>query len=131
MTYLTAAVAILAALGLIASAIGWRHSLRHWNPSEPESWFAAAKVLYAIAIGTRIVAWDAVIGPWMRTSPEAARAFLVSIGGANANLASSLIVLLGVYASLKARQLLIPEDERDRWPWFKAWQHPSWRLFRR
>jgi len=129
MTWINAAVALLAVGGLVVSAIGWRHSLRRWDATEPEAWFALAKVLYAIAIGTRIIVWDAWWGVWHHVDPDAATAFVHEVGGSDINIALSAIVLCGVYCSLKARQLLIPEDERDAWPWWRAWQHPQWRLF--
>lgn len=129
MTWINAAVALLAVGGLVVSALGWRHSLRRWNSTEPEAWFALAKVLYAVAIGTRIVLWDGVYAIWRRLEPEAAMAFARGFGGTDINILTNALVLCGVYASLKARQLLIPEDERDAWPWWRAWQHPRWRLF--
>jgi len=129
MTWINAAVALLAVGGLVVSALGWRHSLLRWNSAEPEAWFALAKVLYAVSIGTRIIVWDVGWCVWRRLDPDAARAFARSIGGTDINILTSALVLCGVYASLKARQLLIPEDERDAWPWWRAWQHPRWRLF--
>lgn len=130
MTYLNAAVALLAVLGLLASAIGWRHSLRTWAPAEPEWWFSVAKVFYAVAIGSRIIVWDVFWGPWAALDRAAAVSFSEAVGGTDINIVTSALVLAGAYCSLKARQLLIPEADRDRWPWWRAWAHPSWRLFR-
>lgn len=130
MTWINAAVALLAVGGLVVSALGWRHSLRRWNSTEPEAWFALAKVLYAIAIGARIIIWDAWWGVWHHMDPKAATAFALAVGGTDINIAMSALVLCGVYASLRARQLLIPMPERERWPWYFSWMHPRWCLFR-
>ncbi len=130
MTWIKAAVALLAVGGLVVSALGWRHSLRRWNSAEPEAWFALAKVLYAVSIGTRIIVWDVGWGVWRRLDPDAARAFARSIGGTDINILTSALVLCGVYASLRARQLLIPMPERERWPWYFSWMHPRSGLFR-
>jgi len=129
MTWINAAVALLAVGGLVVSALGWRHSLLRWNSAEPEAWFALAKVLYAVSIGTRIIVWDVGFGLWHRIEPDAAVTFVRGFGVTDINILTSAPVLAGVYCSLKARQLLIPEDERDAWPWWRAWQHPRWRLF--
>ena len=130
MTWINAAVALLAVGGLVVSALGWRHSLLRWNSAEPEAWFALAKVLYAVAIGTRIIVWDVGFGLWNRIEPDAAVTFVRGFGGADINILTSALVLCGVYASLRARQLLIPMPERERWPWYFSWMHPRWGLFR-
>lgn len=130
MTWINAALALLAVAGLTASALGWRHSLRQWSGDEPESWFALAKVLYAIAIGARILIWDVWWSILHHTDSTNAIALSQAFGWTDINIITSGIVLAGVYCSLRARHLLIPPQDRPRWPWWKAWLHPRWGLFR-
>ena len=124
MTWINAAVALLAVGGLVVSAIGWRYSLRRWNSAEPEAWFALAKVLYAIAIGARILIWDVWWSILHHTDSTNA------IARTDINIITSGIVVAGVYCSLRARHLLIPPQDRPRWPWWKAWLHPRRGIFR-
>ena len=122
MIYLNAAVSMLTVLGLTAIAYAWRHSLRQ-RDGAAEWFFAASKVMLAIGIGLRLITWDAIYGIGKELTPVT-RELFTAVGGVSINVMSSGIILIGVYLSLKARQLLIPEGDRDRWPWFVAWLHP-------
>lgn len=122
MIYVNAAVSMLTVLGLIAIAYAWRHSLRQ-RDGAAEWFFAASKVMLAIGIGLRLIAWDAVWGIGKDITPVT-RELFTAVGGVSINVVSSAIILIGVYLSLKARQLLIPERDRGCYPWFLAWLHP-------
>lgn len=124
MTWLNACLSALLVLGLIAVALGYRHSVRRPEHS-PEWYFSMSKVLTALAFGTRLLFWDVIWGPLRYIDPAAALVFADAIGGVHSNIISILIGLLGVYCSLKARQLLLREEEQKEWPWIIAWAHPS------
>lgn len=130
MTHLNSFMSVLAVLGLVASAIGWRHSLRRYEYSA-EFYFALAKVFYSVGIGARLLLWDVILGQLHEADPPAADAFWRAIGGTDANIFSSALILCGVYCSLRARHLLIPEEQRAGWPWWLSWQHSSFLGFGR
>lgn len=131
MIWIAPILALLAAGGLIASAIGWRHSLLQRERS-PEWYFAAGKVLYSIGFGCRLIFWDVGFGTLAKVDHASAIALYDAMGGTDINAGFNCIILLGVYCSMRARQLLIPADVRDRWPWPLAWMHPRRiRLLRR
>lgn len=123
MTIFISCLSTLLVLGLVAVALGYRHSVMRPEHS-PEWFFAMSKVLFAIAFGMRLLFWDVIWGTLRATDREAAIAFSDAIGGVNSNTASILIGLVAVYCSLKARQLLLLEEERKHWPWIIAWAHP-------
>ena len=131
MTFLTSILSTLLVAGLVAVAIGYRHSATRFEYS-PEWYFSMSKVLIAIAFGIRLLFWDVIWGTLRYFDREAAIAFSDAIGGVHSNIFSIVIGLFGVYCSLKARQLLIREEEQKHWPWLIAWAHPSfWGLPRR
>ena len=41
------------------------------------------------------------------------------------NIVFSSMKMLAFFCALKCREKLIPEGERKRWPWWKAWLHPT------
>lgn len=121
---INAAVSLLAAAGLFASAYGWRYSLTR-EADDAERFFAGAKVLYALAIGSHLVFWAGMWALWVSPEgpPAISPAALISV-----NILTGGLVLLGAYCSLQARWLLIPEGERENWRWWNGWMHPSgWR----
>ena len=123
LSVINAALSVVVSLGLLFSALGWRHSLRGaWN--EPEWFFAMAKVLLAAGIGFRIVFWDAIWGTLNAIDPEYAAAWSSTFGRTNINIISNVIVGAGVYCSLKARQLILEQDREVRWHWSIAWAYP-------
>lgn len=124
MTWINAILSMLLVLGLIAVALGYRHSLMR-RERTPEFYFALSKVLIAMAFAFRLLWWDGVWNIMRHIDRDAAHAVSDAIGGVNSNIVSILIGLAGVYASLRARQLLLREEERVHWPWFLAWAHPS------
>ena len=124
MTLIISILSTLLVMGLVAVALGYRHSIRRYEHS-PEWFFAMSKVLFAIAMGMRLLFWDVIWGTLRATDREAAIRFSDAIGGVNSNVVSILIGLVGVYCSLKARQLLLAEEERKHWHWLIAWAHPQ------
>ena len=123
MALINAVLSTLLVLGLVASALGYRHSLRHRERS-PEWYFAAAKVLIALAFGARLLFWDVVWNTIREVDRGTAIAMSDAVGGTSINIVFILIGLAGVYCSLRARQLLLREDEQKHWPWIIAWAHP-------
>lgn len=130
MTWINAALSLLVTMGLAASALGWRHSMTRWDWSA-EWYFATAKVLYSIGMGFLLLAWGAVWGVVRLLDHGAGGRMLDAPGAPYANGLGLLVLLAGVYCSLRARWLLIPEDERGDWPWWLAWLHPRRPLWRR
>ena len=123
MTFLTSLLSTLLVLGLIAVALGYRHSVM--KPEHSAEWFfAMSKVLFAVAFGMRLLFWDVIWGTLRYTDRDAAIIFSDVIGGVNSNLISILVGLFAVYCSLKARQLLLAEEEQKHWHWLIAWAHP-------
>lgn len=121
--WVNAVLAAVVVVGLTASALGYRHSLTRRNGS-PEWYFAAAKVLYSIGFGFLLLLWATGWGLLRLQDPAAALAMLNDPVAGYANTFGMGVVLIGVYCSLKARQLLIPPAERKKWPWVIAWMHP-------
>ena len=126
MTMIISILSTLLVMGLVAVALGYRHSIMRYEHS-PEWFFAMSKVLFAVAFGIRLLFWDVIWGTLHDTDRDAAIAFFDAIGGTDSNVLSILIGLFAVYCSLKARQLLLAEEEQKHWHWLIAWAHP--RLF--
>lgn len=123
MTLIISILSTLLVMGLVAVALGYRHSIRRYEHS-PEWFFAMSKVLFALAFGIRLLFWDVIWGTLHDTDRDAAIAFSDVIGGTDSNVLSILIGLFAVYCSLKARQLLLAEEEQKQWHWLIAWAHP-------
>lgn len=123
MTMIISILSTLLVMGLVAVALGYRHSIMRYEHS-PEWFFAMSKVLFAVAFGIRLLFWDVIWGTLYDTDRDAAIAFFDAIGGTDSNVLSILIGLFAVYCSLKARQLLLAEEEQKHWHWLIAWAHP-------
>ena len=123
MAWVNAVASIVLVLGLVASALGYRHSLRQWERSA-ECYFAAAKVLLAAAFGGRLLFWDVIWAFLREIDRNAAIALSDAVGGTSINIIFIAIGLGGVYCSLKARQMLLRVEEQKNWPWIIAWAHP-------
>ena len=106
MTLIISILSTLLVMGLVAVALGYRHSVRRYEHS-PEWFFAMSKVLFAVAFGMRLLFWDVIWGTLHDTDRNAAISFSDAIGGTDSNVISIVIGLFGVYCSLKARQLLL------------------------
>ena len=129
--WINAALSALAAAGLAASAMAWRHSLLPFNSRSPEWFFATAKVLYRIGFGLRLLCWDVLFAVLKETDPAAATHLIETVGGTNGNAFATIIILCGVYCSLKARQMLLLQDRGVYWHWSIAWAYPWGRSVRR
>lgn len=123
MAWVNAIASIILVLGLVASALGYRHSLRQMERS-PEWYFSAAKVLLAVAFGGRLLFWDVMWASVREIDRAKALALSDAVGGTSVNIVFILIGFAGVYCSLKARQLLLRIEEQKDWPWIIAWAHP-------
>ena len=123
MASLNAIVAVLTVAGMMAIAWGYRASLRHRGTA---TWyFAMGVAVLAGSMGLRRIYWDVVWTMARRHTPETAFWWSDITGATNINIVFNSLVLASIYCSLKARQLLLPEDEQARWPWWRAWAHPS------
>ena len=69
------------------------------------------------AAGATIVAIATAYGIWRGHKKGDGKA-------PDSNVISIVIGLFGVYCSLKARQLLLAEEEQKHWHWLIAWAHP-------
>lgn len=124
MAWVNAIASTILVLGLIASALGYRHSLRQMEPTA-EWYFSAAKVLIAIAFGGRLLFWDVLWASLREIDRDRAIALSDAVGGTSINIIFIVVGFAGCYCSLKARQLLLREEEQKHWPWIIAWAHPS------
>lgn len=129
--WINAVLSALAAAGLAASAMAWRHSLLPFNNRSPEWFFATAKVLYAVGFSLRLLFWDVLFGVLREIDRAAATHLSDAVGGTNGNAFATLIILGGVYCSLKARQMLLLQDRGVNWHWTIAWAYPWGRAVRR
>lgn len=129
--WINAALSALAAAGLAASAMAWRHSLLPFNSRSPEWFFATAKVLYSIGFGLRLLFWDVLFAVLREVDRAAATHLSDMVGGTNGNAFTTVIILCGVYCSLKARQMLLLQDRGVDWHWTVAWAYPWGRSVRR
>lgn len=123
MAWVNAIASTILVLGLIASALGYRHSLRHRERS-PEWYFAMGQVLLAAAFGVRLLFWDVIWGVLRQIDRNAAIALSDAVGGTSINIVFIAIGFGAVYCSLKARQMLLRIEEQKNWPWIIAWAHP-------
>lgn len=129
--WINAALSALATLGLAASAMAWRHSLLPFDNRSPEWFFATAKVLYSVGFGLRLLFWDVLFAGLREIDPTAATDLSDRVGGTNGNAFATIIILGGVYCSLKARQMLLLQDRGVNWHWTIAWAYPWGRSVRR
>lgn len=116
MTYTLFTTSLLSMLGVMALAYGYRASM--FSDDQATKFFARSMALLALVIFARRLAWD-IIHPVVTGE----------VDQRPLNIAINLVTLVAVYAGLKARLLLIPDNERARWRWWNAWSHPSlWQL---
>lgn len=116
MTYLLFATSLISIIGVSVLAYGYRASL--FSPDLATRWFARSMALLAVSIFARRLAWD--IWHPIVTGEVDQRPL---------NIAVNIVTIIAVHAGLKARLMLIPDDEREGWRWWNAWAHPAlWRL---
>lgn len=103
---------ILAIIGVGVLAFGYRSSLFSDDPVT--RFFAWSMALLALSVGARRLMWD-VLHPVVLEGND----------HRPINVLFNIIALAAIYAGLRARLLLIPEDERRGWRWWNAWSHPG------
>ena len=116
MTALLFITSLFSIIGVSVLAYGYRASLFSEDPAT--RWFARSMALLAVAVVMRRMAWD-IIHPIVNST----------VDHRPINVVVNIVAIFAVYAGLKARLALIPDDERGSWHWWSAWQHPSiWSL---
>ena len=116
MTALLFITSLFSIIGVSVLAYGYRASLFSEDPAT--RWFARSMALIAVSVFVRRMAWD-IIHPIVNSS----------VDQRPINVMVNVVTIFAVYAGLKARLALIPDDERGDWHWWSAWQHPSiWSL---
>lgn len=116
MTALLFITSLFSIIGVSVLAYGYRASLFSEDPAT--RWFARSMALLAVSVFVRRMAWD-IIHPIVNSS----------VDQRPINVMVNIVTIFAVYAGLKARLMLIPDDERGDWHWWSAWQHPSiWAL---
>lgn len=116
MTALLFITSLFSIIGVSVLAYGYRASLFSEDPAT--RWFARSMALLAVSVFVRRMAWD-IIHPIVNST----------VDQRPINVMVNIVTIFAVYAGLKARLALIPDDERGDWHWWSAWQHPSiWSL---
>ena len=116
MTALLFITSLFSIIGVSVLAYGYRASLFSEDPAT--RWFARSMALLAVSVFVRRMAWD-IIHPIVNST----------VDQRPINVMVNIVTIFAVYAGLKARLALIPDDERGAWHWWSAWQHPSiWSL---
>ena len=116
MTALLFITSLFSIIGVSVLAYGYRASLFSDDPAT--RWFARSMALIAVSVVMRSTAWD-IIHPIVNST----------VDQRPINIMLNIVTIFAVYAGLKARLALIPDDERGSWHWWSAWQHPSiWSL---
>lgn len=121
-TFITIMLAILSIVGTVATVLGFRTSFR--EVGEHTWWFMMGFSAFAVAYNLRSIYWDVFWTALRHYDKNIAIAWSDATGGTAINILFYLMVLIGIFCVLKSRQLMIPEDERDSWPWWKGWLHP-------
>ncbi|MCV2448444.1 hypothetical protein [Paracoccus sp. DMF] len=117
------ALAIINTLGYLAVIWAFRASFRELNSAT--WWFAMGFAILAGAIIARGLYWDVSL-PLMRLwVPEFAASWSEATRGRLINIVFSAMKMVAFFCALKCRQKMIPEEERSRWPWWRAWLHPT------
>lgn len=118
---MTAFLFIAAALVIAANAIGYFRLLFAKSQSGLVHCFTRFIFGLLVITSARIIFWDILPeffthNDWMH--------FVAVIGKDNVNGVFSLgMVACGGYG-LASLHLMVPEKERQKWPWWKAWAYP-------
>lgn len=116
MTTLLFITSLFSIIGVTVLAYGYRASL--FSEDMATRWFARSMAFLAMSIFLRRMAWD-LIHPIVNGE----------VDQRPLNILVNIMTIVAVYAGLKARLMLIPDDERQDWHWWSAWAHPAmWRL---
>lgn len=116
--YLLVSSSLVTIAGVAMLAYAYRASLFSGDPAT--RWFSWSMALLAVSIFCRRLTWD-ILNP-------------VVSGGVDQrplNILFNVVAILAVYAGLRARLLIIPDNERSGWVWWTSWMHPELLRFRR
>lgn len=116
-------MALINAAGYAAVVWAFRASFRELTSAT--WWFAMAFAILAGAIIARGLYWDFVLPLLRHYSPGAASAWVDTVSGRMINIVFASMKMLSFMFALKCRHMLIPEEERKKWPWWWSWTHPS------
>lgn len=109
-------------IGLLAVGVGYRGHLS--APAPLLRHFSWGVVLITVSMAARLTYWD-LFFTWLELhDPAAWKAWTALTGGTNINIVFLIPTLIGVYHSLKALHLLVPEAERHRWRWWSVCLYP-------
>lgn len=107
--FLTSIVSIA---GVSALAYGYRASL--YNEDPIARLFAMSLMFLALGYITRRLAWDVVMP------------IIYDVTYFNpANMIFNVINMIAVYVGLRARWMMMPEEDRYKWHWYSAWMYPG------
>lgn len=112
MTELLFITSLISIIGVALLAYGYRISL--FSHDKATRWFARSMAFLAVSIAVRRLAWD-IWHPIVTGE----------IDQRPLNIVVNIVTILAVYAGLRARLMLIPDDERTAWHWYSAWAHPA------
>ncbi|TJZ76868.1 hypothetical protein [Paracoccus hibiscisoli] len=116
-------IAMINALGYFAVIWAFRASFRELRSAT--WWFATEFTILAGAIILRGLYWDVAL-PLMRLwVPDFAVQWSDATRGRMINIVFGLMKMASFFCALKCRQMLIPEAEREQWPNWRAWMHPT------
>lgn len=122
-TFITILLAIITMIGTAAIVFGFRSSFR--EVGEHTWWFMMGFSAFALSYNLRSVYWDIFWTGLKHYDKNSALDWSEATGGTAVNIFFYFMVILGIFCVLKSRQLMIPEDERQSWPWWKGWMHPK------
>lgn len=120
---LTAALAIITAIGFCASVWAFRASRR--TVGEATWWFLIAFGLLALSLVMRGLYWDVFWTLLKYADSASAERWSETMGGTRVNLLFSALNASSIFCILKCRLCLIPDDERTAYRWWNAWMHPT------
>lgn len=123
MALIIGGVAIIIATMCATVVWAFRASFRVLN--SPTWWFAMAFLLLAVSIILRALYWDVALPLGRLYAPETAAIWSDITKGRMVNLLFSVLKISAFFCALKSRQMMIPEEERHLWPWWRAWMHPN------
>lgn len=115
-------IAVINAIGYFAVIWAFRASFRQLRTAT--WWFATGFMILAGAIIARGLWWDLGMPLLRLWAPEAA-AWWTDAVGRYVNIVFSLMKMSAFFCALKCRQMLIPKGEREHWPIWRAWMHPT------
>ena len=125
-------ISIFAIFSLIMMALAilaFRSDRREYG--QPTWWWMMGFISMAFAANARGIYWDVFWSILRHSDRGAADQWSDATGGTAINILFYVPMIFGAYCLLKSRQMMIAEDERQNWPWYKAWLHPDTiRIFR-